>query len=512
MAINQLQIPTSGNINNLVDQSQWQSLSNLGNVYQKAQQDAANKAAFEAFQQTGDPKALIGSGDMNLAQLGVTAQNHLDTLRQQGLENKRADVNLGLLQHQDKRAEATAARAAYDAEHTPDKFIDNPDYGKVPGAPRYIDQLAAATAASGNPPKPIPFETLAGTKFIVPQPGGGYKIMDPSQIAGGGAPQAGAPQPAGGPSPFPQPAVSPSGAPQAVLPQPTPQPGAGPSIAQLPAVLPSPTPQVGGPQAPQPQALDTEAIDPETGRREGFLKSLDPSAQDYIKKIADYDADVRSSSVKSGKQSQLIAAVSKYRPDWSESNYPAIAKAKKDFATGQEGRNIRSFDVAADHLDTLKKYVEALNAGHNSSSPLLNDIRNRWLKATGNALPTNVEAIGPVVGAEVTKAIIGSNNALADREELRLPLKASNSLPQILESIGGYQDLMAGQMRGLKKQYEDTTQQKDFNKRISPNTRYLMASHGPPVRVASPADAAKLEPGTKLILPDGSSGVVPRGE
>ena len=98
MAINQLQIPSSGNINNLVDQSQWSSLANLGNVYQKAQQDAANKAAFAAYQQTGDPKALIGSGDMNLAQLGVTAQNHMDLLKQQGIENKRADINTGINQ------------------------------------------------------------------------------------------------------------------------------------------------------------------------------------------------------------------------------------------------------------------------------------------------------------------------------------------------------------------------------------------------------------------------------
>ena len=94
MAINQLQIPTSGNINNLVDQSQWQSLSNLGNVYQKAQQDAANQQAFSIYQQTGDPKALIGSGDMNLAKLGIEAQNHMDLLKQQGIENTRANINI----------------------------------------------------------------------------------------------------------------------------------------------------------------------------------------------------------------------------------------------------------------------------------------------------------------------------------------------------------------------------------------------------------------------------------
>src|SRR6478609_2326752 len=86
-------------------------LANLGNIYQKAQQDQANKAAFAAFQQTGDPRALIGSGDMNLAQLGINAQNHLDTLKQQGIENR-------FRQNQDARAAAAEGRAADEFKNT----------------------------------------------------------------------------------------------------------------------------------------------------------------------------------------------------------------------------------------------------------------------------------------------------------------------------------------------------------------------------------------------------------
>ena len=137
MAINQLQIPSS-NINNTVDQSQWQSLANLGNIYQKAQQDAANKAAFAAYQQTGDPKALLGSGDMNLAQLGISAQNHMDALKQQVLENKRANANLAINQ-------GRFAHETEDWNKTPDQWKKNPDFGK-PGEPEYIDTLAQSTA------------------------------------------------------------------------------------------------------------------------------------------------------------------------------------------------------------------------------------------------------------------------------------------------------------------------------------------------------------------------------
>ena len=91
MAINPLQLTGFNSVNNAVDPSQWSSLGNLGNVYQKAQQEQANKAAFALYQQTGDPKALIGSGDQNLAQLGINAQNHMDLLKQQAIENKRSE-------------------------------------------------------------------------------------------------------------------------------------------------------------------------------------------------------------------------------------------------------------------------------------------------------------------------------------------------------------------------------------------------------------------------------------
>ena len=159
MAINQLQIPTSGNINNLVDQSQWTSLANLGNVYQKAQQDAANKAAFAQYQQTGDPKALIGSGDMNLAKLGVEAQNHRDLLAQQVIENKRADINTGINQTNAGINQKRFDQQTYDWEHpVPDNYEENPD--KTPGAPKLIP-------IAGGPADPKTIEADARAKAAV---------------------------------------------------------------------------------------------------------------------------------------------------------------------------------------------------------------------------------------------------------------------------------------------------------------------------------------------------------
>jgi len=66
--IPQLQIPQLGAVSGGVD---FAPLGQLGQIYQKRQQDEANKAAIAAFQQTGDTRALLGSGDMSLIKLGT---------------------------------------------------------------------------------------------------------------------------------------------------------------------------------------------------------------------------------------------------------------------------------------------------------------------------------------------------------------------------------------------------------------------------------------------------------
>jgi hypothetical protein len=124
-----LQIPQMGAVSGGAD---FAPLAQLGTIYAKARQDEADKQALAAFQQTGDPKALMSSGNMSLAQLGINAQNHLDTLRQQGIENKRADINLGINQTNASINRDRANREKIDWENEPD-----------PGSPEALARAAA---------------------------------------------------------------------------------------------------------------------------------------------------------------------------------------------------------------------------------------------------------------------------------------------------------------------------------------------------------------------------------
>jgi hypothetical protein len=180
MMVNPISFGSSG----INSQADFAPLAKLGDIYQKARQDEANKAAFAAFQQTGDPRALIGSGDMNLAQLGMNAQRQQDTLRQQGVENKRADVNLGINQTNARINQERATREKEDWDKTPDQYstIPNPD---KPGETMIVDNYAAIKATTELNNR----KNLA--KELGYEPGSaGYKAVlssgeDPSSAASG---------------------------------------------------------------------------------------------------------------------------------------------------------------------------------------------------------------------------------------------------------------------------------------------------------------------------------------
>jgi hypothetical protein len=360
------------------------------------------------------------------------------------------------------RADAAERRAAADYENTPDQYVPNPRASE-PGQPKFIDQYAQATAATGAG-KPIPYETLGGTRFLIPQPGGGYANVDPRTMG------------AGSPVPSSAKVVGDAEGVASGLYDPPTSPGQRPPVQVADAQPANFAGRFQGqpaqPQAAQPQQpVDLTAVDPQTGRRENWLKSQPGDVQAYIKKIADYEIDPRTTSIKGGHREQVMSAVAQYDPTYDQNSFGSRAKAIRDFGTGPQGNSVRSFDVAIDHLDLLKHYTKALDSGDVRA---INSIRNRWLEETGSPLPTNLQAVAPIVGAEVSKAVIGSNNALADREELRKPLLSANSVPQITGAIEAYQGLMAGQLKGLKKQYEDTTGKKNFDSRVRETTRNIL--------------------------------------
>jgi hypothetical protein len=135
---------------------------------------------------------------------------------------------------------------------------------------------------------------------------------------------------------------------------------------------------------------------------------------------------------------------------------------------GPEGRTVRSLNVAIDHLNTLQEAGDALK---NGNYPKLNQIANYFRQQTGQPMTTNFDSIKQVVSAEIAKAVVGGQTALHDRDDMAQRASAAASPEQISGIIGEFKKLMAGQMNGLRKQYEVTTRAKNFDDYLEPATK-----------------------------------------
>ena len=222
--------------------------------------------------------------------------------------------------------------------------------------------------------------------------------------------------------------------------------------------------QVAEAAAMTPTATTGSTINPYSGARQ----QLEADA----KSVAEYRMKPPSTAGANSTYAQAVRARAReLNPDFDETKYNTVNKTRQAFTTGKQGDTVRSMNVAVDHLATLDQAAQALN---NSNLPMLNRIMNDFSKNTGHPAVTNFEGVKSIVGSEVAKAVSGAGgSALGDREEIRREINAANSPAQLAGVIKKYQELMAGQLKNLKIQYEDSGL-RDFDKKIAEPTRRVM--------------------------------------
>jgi hypothetical protein len=160
--------------------------------------------------------------------------------------------------------------------------------------------------------------------------------------------------------------------------------------------------------------------------------------------------------------------VYKLNPSYDASTYAVKQQAREAFATGTQGDTTRSLSVATDHLGQLSVAATAMQ---NHDTKVLNRIGNYFSQEFGGTSVPNFDAMKELVGDEVSKAVIGSAGAVADREPIKDAFAAANSPDQIQGVIQKYKGLMGGQLNGLRRQYQKSTGLNDFNDLVSPAAR-----------------------------------------
>jgi len=200
-----------------------------------------------------------------------------------------------------------------------------------------------------------------------------------------------------------------------------------------------------------------------TSRKHDLQEEVTPQMEVTARAIANGQvAPLTGYALRSPGAQAIMARVLEINPEFSATDFLTKSKAERDFATGKQGNSVRSFNVAIDHLNTLSQLAVALD---NRDTQLINKLGNTIASQTGSEAPTNFETAKHIVADEIVKAVTGSGGALGDREAAAKTISSANSPAQLLGTIKVYQDLMNGQLNGLRHQYEASTGRKDFDEK-----------------------------------------------
>jgi hypothetical protein len=179
--------------------------------------------------------------------------------------------------------------------------------------------------------------------------------------------------------------------------------------------------------------------------------------------------------------------VQRIAPDYNDRLYNAENKALGNFYGGQEGRSVRSINVAIAHLDTLSDLADALKTGDVRT---ITRLANMVASETGQAAPTNFNLAKQIVGDEINKAIVPGAGGQSERQSLADNLNAANSPEALAGAIKTAQQLLAGQTAGLRQQFVGSTgmQGSVFDGLLMDRTKQVLGTDA--------ADAGKVRPTT----------------
>ena len=184
---------------------------------------------------------------------------------------------------------------------------------------------------------------------------------------------------------------------------------------------------------------------------------------------------------------EIMAKVREINPKYDATTYQTKQTARTAFATGKQGNIVRSLSVATNHLDQLGEAAHALAQGN---IPAVNAIVNTYARHTGAPGVTSFNAMKEIVGDEVVKAVVGTGGAESDRDAIKEAFNAANSPAQLEGVITRYQGLMAGQLNGLRRQYQRSTGLDDFNSLVSQLARQKLTAAARTGNASAPASLA----------------------
>jgi hypothetical protein len=218
------------------------------------------------------------------------------------------------------------------------------------------------------------------------------------------------------------------------------------------------------------------------GRNFGVLDELARTRGEryarMVQMAGDYELDPLGRGFPQKLRFPITTDAKAYNPNYREDLYSTYQKNMQAYGpNGRAGMATRSFSVAMNHLETYLELARALNNGDLQAANAARAKIGTW---RGKEEPVNLKAAGELVSAEIAKAIVGGQNALADREGIREQMTNSLSPAQALGVATTYQKLLAGQILEFRRTYPELTNrdQREFDRLLSPDALRIFRKYG----------------------------------
>lgn len=135
--------------------------------------------------------------------------------------------------------------------------------------------------------------------------------------------------------------------------------------------------------------------------------------------------------------------------------YGAQAAGARKWFGSADSRSTRALGVTIDHISTMNQAVAALQ---NGDIQTFNKLWQAWSAQTGNPAPTNVEAVGSIVGPEIIKALgVAQAGTAGERQHAAQMWSTAKSPAQLAGASEYTKRLLAGQLDGQRRLFTTQT-------------------------------------------------------
>lgn len=246
-----------------------------------------------------------------------------------------------------------------------------------------------------------------------------------------------------------------------------------------------------------------------------YLKTLPPNIATQVEALADGRMQFPSGyALTKPFWQKMVSLVAQYDPTFNQSDYNARAKTRSAFTSGQEGRNVASYNTAIGHLEQMDHAVDELS---NTPFSWVN-APAQWIgqnvgDAHTQAAIANFNTVKGAVTSELVKSLRGSGGAEADIQYWQKRFDQADSPVALHTAVREAANLLGSRIEALTDQYNTgmgTSNQTvpGLSAHSSAALARLQGKAAPQQTAAAsqrltPQQAQALPPGTPFIGTDG---------